>query len=61
MDYEYRRGSILTEYGGPDEVNGIYEESYFFRTPSPLFKDVVYVNDTKYGVPTRVYTRSLTR
>lgn len=61
MDYEYRRGSILTEYGGPDEANGIYEESYFFRTPSPLFKDVVYVHDTKYFVPSRIYTRSLTR
>lgn len=61
MEYEYRRGSMLTEYGGPDEVNGIYEESYFFRTPSPLFKDVVYVHDTKHFVPTRVYTRSLTR
>lgn len=61
MDYEIRRGSILTEYGGADEVNGIYEESYFFKTPSPLFKDVVYVNDTKHFVPTRIYTRSLTR
>ena len=61
MDYEYRRGSFLTEYGGPDEVNGIYEESYFFKTPSPLFKDVVYVHDTKHSVPTRIYTRSLTR
>ena len=61
MDYEYRRGSFLTEYGGPDEVNGIFEESYFFKTPSPLFKDVVYVHDTKYSVPTRIYTRSLTR
>ena len=61
MDFEYRRGSMLTEYGGPDEVNGIYEESYFFRTPSPLFKDVVYVHDTKHFVPTRIYTRSLTR
>lgn len=61
MDYEYRRGSFLTEYGGPDEVNGIFEESYFFKTPSPLFKDVVYVHDTKHSVPTRIYTRSLTR
>lgn len=61
MDFEYRRGSFLTEYGGPDEVNGIFEESYFFKTPSPLFKDVVYVHDTKYSVPTRIYTRSLTR
>jgi len=61
MDFEYRRGSFLTEYGGPDEVNGIFEESYFFKTPSPLFKDVVYVHDTKHSVPTRIYTRSLTR
>ncbi len=61
MDYEYRRGSILSEYGAPQEIQGLFEESYFFKTPSPLFKDVVYVHDTKYSVPTRIYTRSLTR
>ena len=61
MDFEYRRGSLLHEYGGPDTANGIYEESYFFRTPSPLFKDVVYVHDTKYFTPTRIYTRSLVK
>ena len=59
MDFEYRRGGILKEYGAPDEANGIYEESYFFKTTSPLFKDVVYVHDTKHFVPTRIYTRSL--
>ena len=61
MDFEIRRGSILSEYGAPDAENGIYEESYFFKTPSPLFKDVVYVHDTKHFVPTRIYTRSLVK
>ena len=61
MDFEIRRGSLFTEYGSPDIGNGIYEESYFFKTTSPLFKDVVYVHDTKYFVPTRIYTRSLTK
>lgn len=61
MDYEYRRGSLLTEYGAPDPVGKIYEESYFFRTSSPLFKDVVYVHDTQTFAATRIYSRSLTQ
>ena len=61
MDYEIRRGSILSEYGSPDPDNGIYEESYFFKTPSPLFKDVVYVHDTEHSTATRIYTRSLVK
>ena len=61
MDFEHRRGSLLKEYGAPDTTNGIYEESYFFKTPSPLFKDVVYVHDTQHFTPTRIYTRSLVK
>ena len=61
MDFEYRRGSILTEYGAPDPQGGLYEESYVFRTSSPLFKEVFYVHDTQYFMPTRIFTRSLTR
>lgn len=61
MDYEYRRGSLLTEYGAPDPVGKFYEESYFFKTASPLFRDVVYVHDTQSLLPTRIYTRSLTQ
>ena len=61
MDFEYRRGSILTEYGAPDPQGGLYAESYVFRTSSPLFKEVFYVHDTQYFMPTRIFTRSLTR
>ena len=61
MDFEYRRGSLLSEYGAPDPQLGLYEESYTFKTPSPLFKEVFYVHDTQYFMPTRIFTRSLTR
>ena len=61
MDFEYRRGSILKEYGGPDVGNGLYEESYIFKTSSPLFKEVFYVHDTQYFTPTRIFTRSLVK
>lgn len=61
MDFEYRRGSLLSEYGAPDMAMGVYEESYIFKTSSPLFKEIFYVHDTQYFMPTRIFTRSLTR
>ena len=61
MDFEYRRGSILKEYGAPDPQGGLYEESYIFKTSSPLFKEVFYVHDTQYSAPTRIFTRSLVK
>lgn len=61
LEFERSRGSFFTEFGAPDPINGVVEESYFFRTTSPLFKDMVYVHNTKTGSAPRVYTRSLSR
>ena len=56
MDFEYRRGSLLSEYGAPDMAMGVYEESYIFKTSSPLFKEVFYVHDTQYFMPTPYFS-----
>ncbi len=61
MDFEYRRGGMLTEYGAPDPTMDLYEETYIFRTPSPLFQEVFYVHDTQNFMPTRIFTRSLVK
>ena len=61
MDNEIRRGGFLTEYAAPDPSFDLTEESYFFKTPSPLFKDIVYVHDTQTGSATRIFTRSFSR
>ena len=60
MDFEHRRGSILAEYAAPDASFDLTEESFYFHTTSPLFKDIYYVHDTRTGVATRVFTRSFT-
>lgn len=61
LSFERNRGSFFTEFGAALPEWGSFEESYFFRTTSPLFKDMVYVRNTLTGAAPRVYTRSLSR
>lgn len=61
MNFEHQRGSLFAEYGPPDPSFNLYEETYVFRTPSPLFKEVFYVHDTETFMPTRIFTRSLVK